>query len=255
MGLLDNKYVLIGGGSSGMGPATASLFAKEGAKGVGIHYASSQNKAEEIARNISGTESLILKADVSSYDEVQAMVDDFVSKWKRIDIIVDYAGAPATIESWSKNPLELDDNDCLKPFMVDFLGSFHFIRAAKDHMKRQGGGKIILTSSSPTILGDPEGFAYTVAKGSIRMMVKSLAPILMKDYGIYLHDIAPGTTETPANRRNYSDERWKELSRDIPLGRAVYPEEIAKVALFLASDLSSGVVGQTIVTDGGEVRL
>lgn len=255
MGLLDDKYVLIGGGSSGMGPDTAALFAKEGASGIGIHYASSYDKAERVAHSITTAEAMTLKADVSIYEEVKAMVDEFVEKWKRIDVIVDYAGAPATIESWSRNALDLEDDECLKPFMVDFLGSYHFIRAAKDHMKRQGGGKIILTSSTPTILGDPEGFAYTVAKGGIRMMVKSLAPILMKEYSVYLQDIAPGTTETPANRKNYTVERWKELAQEIPLGRAVYPEEIAKVALFLASDLSSGLVGQTIVTDGGEVRL
>jgi len=256
MGLLDGKYVLIGGGSSGMGPATASLFAMEGAQGVGIHYSSSKDKAERIAEEVrKKTEAITLRADVSKYEEVKQLVDDFVNKWKSIDIIVNYAGAPATQESWHRDALDLTDEECLMPFMVDFLGSFHFIRAAKDYMKRQGGGKIILTSSTPTILGDPEGFAYTVAKGSIRMMVKSLAPILMKDYSVYLHDIAPGTTETPANRRNYTDEQWKELTEEIPLRRAVLPEEIAKVALFLSSDLSSGVVGQTIVTDGGEVRL
>jgi len=256
MGLLDGKYALIGGGSSGMGPATASLFAKEGVAGVGIHYSSSQDKAERLAEEVrKQTEAITLRADVSKYEEVRKLVNDFVNKWKSIDIIVNYAGVPATQESWHRGALDLTDEECLKPFMVDFLGSHHFIRAAKDNMKRQGGGKIILTSSSPTILGDPEGFPYTVAKDAIRMMVKSLSPILMKEYNIYLHDIAPGTTETPANRGNYTDEQWKELTEQIPLGRAILPEEIAKVALFLSSDLSSGSVGQTLVTDGGEIRL
>ena len=87
------------------------------------------------------------------------------------------------------------------------------------------------------------------------MLVKSLSPILIKDFGIYLNAIAPGTIETSANRMNYSDNEWNQLIKQIPLRRSVQPEEIAKVALFLSSDLSNGMVGQTIIADGGEVRL
>jgi 3-oxoacyl-[acyl-carrier protein] reductase len=85
--------------------------------------------------------------------------------------------------------------------------------------------------------------------------VKSLAPKLMSEYGIYLNAIAPGTIGTHSNRLNYSEEQWKELTRSIPLGKAGSSEDIANVALFLCSHDSDFVVGQTIVADGGEVRL
>lgn len=256
MGLLDGKFVLIAGGSSGIGSATASLFAKEGAKGIGVHYSSSPDRAEKVTSEVrKHTEVVTLKSDVSKYNEVKRIADEFVKKWKRIDVIVNFAGATSSKESWYRNPLDIPDKEFLEPFMIDFLGSYHFIRAVADQMRDQGGGKIILTSSSPTIVGEPEGFSFTVAKDGIRMLVKSLSPILIKDFGIYLNAIAPGTIETSANRMNYSDNEWNQLIKQIPLRRSVQPEEIAKVALFLSSDLSNGMVGQTIIADGGEVRL
>ena len=122
-------------------------------------------------------------------------------------------------------------------------------------MKKQRYGKVVLISSSPTIYGEEAGFKYILAKDLNRISVKSLAPKLMREYGIYLNVIAPGTVDTTANRKNYTPEQWNELIKWIPLGRAGKPEEIARVALFLSSHDSDYVVGQTIVVDGGEVRL
>ena len=88
-----------------------------------------------------------------------------------------------------------------------------------------------------------------------RLTVKSLAPKLIREYGVYLNAIAPGTIGTHANRLNYTEEQWKELTRTIPLHKAGAAEDIANVALFLCSHDSDFVVGQTIIADGGEVRL
>ena len=122
-------------------------------------------------------------------------------------------------------------------------------------MKKGGYGKIVLISSSPTITGEETGFKFILAKDLNRMTVKSLAGKLIRDYGIYLNVIAPGSVETRANRKNYTAKQWNELISGIPLGRAGKAEEIARVALFLSSHDSDYVVGQTIVVDGGEVRL
>jgi NAD(P)-dependent dehydrogenase (short-subunit alcohol dehydrogenase family) len=122
-------------------------------------------------------------------------------------------------------------------------------------MKKCGYGKIVLISSSPTITGEEEGFKFIFAKDLNRTTVKSLAEKLIRDYRVYLNVIAPGTLETRANRRNYSAKQRNELISGIPLGRAGKAEEIARVTLFLSSPDSDYVVGQTIVVDGGEVRL
>jgi NAD(P)-dependent dehydrogenase (short-subunit alcohol dehydrogenase family) len=256
MGLLDGKIVLIGGGSSSMGEATAELFAKEGAKGIGIHYSSSHEKVEKIINNIKkDTEAIPLQADISKYIEVKGIIDKMIKKWKKIDIIINYAGAPASLETWNKKLPDISDKEFLDPFVTDFLGSVHFYQASVAHMKNNGGGKIIFTSSSPTINGDEEGFSFTVAKDAIRLMVKSFAPIALKEYGVYLHIIAPGTTDTESNRKNYTKKQWDDMVKQIPLKRAVKSEEIAKVASFLSSELSNGIVGQTIIVDGGEIRI
>ena len=239
-----------------MGKATAELFAKEGAKGIGIHYSSSYEKATEIIKNIKeDTDAIALRADVSKYNEVKEIVDKMIEKWEKIDIIINYAGASASLETWNKKLPDISDKEFLEPFVIDFLGSIHFYQASISHMKNTGGGKIIFTSSSPTINGDEEGFSFTVAKDAIRLMVKSFAPMTLKEYGVYLHIIAPGTTDTDANRKNYTKKQWDNMVKQIPLKRAVQPEEIAKVASFLSSELSNGVVGQTIIVDGGEIRI
>ena len=258
-GILDNNVAVIGGGTSGMGEATAWRFAREGAK-VAIHFSgsteSSTSKAERIVAELtsSGFEAMSIKADVRSYPEVKRSIDSVVAKWGKVSSVVDYAGLPSSFESWQENPLELSDEDLTSSIGVDFVGSYHFIRAAQDHMKKEHYGKIVLTSSSPTVSGDDAGYRYILAKDLNRITVKSLAAKLIRGYGIYLNAIAPGTIDTPANRMNYG-EGWSELVKAIPIGRAGLPDDIAGVALFLCSHLSDFVVGQTIVTDGGEVRL
>lgn len=257
-GILDDGVAVIGGGTSGMGEATAWRFAREGAK-VAVHFSglteSSMGKAEKIVGELtsSGFEAMSIEADVRSYPEVKRSIDSVVAKWGKVSCVVDYAGLPSSFESWQENPLELSDEDLTSAVDVDFVGSYHFIKAVQDHMKKERYGKIVLISSSSAVSGDDAGYRYVLTKDLNRITVKSLAARLIRDYGIYLNAIAPGTIDTPANRMNYG-EGWSELVKTIPVGRAGLPDEIAGVALFLCSHLSDFVVGQTIVTDGGEVR-
>jgi 3-oxoacyl-[acyl-carrier protein] reductase len=257
--LLEGHVALIGGGTSGMGETTAWRFAREGAK-VALHFSGSTPnsvaKAERIVDELtkSGFEAMSIRADVTKYEDVKRAVDSVAARWGKVTSVVDFAGLPSSLEFWQEDPLELSDEALLSAIGIDFIGSYHFIRAAKDCMKKEHYGKIVLISSSPTIYGDDAGYRYILAKDLNRMTVKSLATKLVREYGIALNAIAPGTVDTPANRVNYTEDGWEELVGAIPIGRAGLPDEIAGVALFLCSHLSDFVVGQTIIADGGEIR-
>jgi len=227
-----------------MGEAAAWRFAREGAK-VAVHFSgltgASGRRAERIVDNLrkSGFEAISVKADVRSFPEIERAVGRVVSKWGKV----------------SSDHLELSEQELLSAVKIDFVGSYHFVRAVRRHMKKARYGKIVLVSSSPTIYGDDAGYRYVLGKDLNRITVKSLAARLIREDGVYLNAIAPGTVDTPANRVNYGEKEWKELVGQIPIGRAGLPDEIAGVALFLCSHDSDFVVGQTIVVDGGEVRL
>jgi len=257
---LEGEVAIVTGGNGGLGEAASVLFGKEGAN-VAVHYSgmgeTSAARAAEVVKRIQsfGSEAISIRADVSSYEAVTKAVEEVFGQWGKISVLACFAGLQANTATWNEDPLTLSDDELLSAIRVDFLGSYHFIRACKDYMKKDQYGKILLINSSPTIYGEEAGYRYILAKDLNRISVKSLAPKLIREYGIYLNEIAPGTVDTVANRKNYTPEQWADLVKWIPQGRAGKPEEIARVALFLCSHDSDYVVGQTIVVDGGEVRL
>jgi 3-oxoacyl-[acyl-carrier protein] reductase len=255
MGRLKGRTALITGASGGMGRITALEFAREGTKSIAIHYSSSEDKAMKTLNEVRklGSDGITVKADVSDYGEVKSMVDLVVKKFGIIDTLVAYAGYPAEKEDWFADPLNLSDDVLDNPWNVDLKGSYHCIRAIVPHMQKQKHGKIILVSSTPGVYGDAIGLAFTLAKASVRALVRSLAPILGPN--MYINAIAPGSIGTEANLKTYTKEQIKDLIKTVPLQRFGEPVEVAKVAVFLASDDSSYINGQTIIVDGGEVRL
>ncbi|HZW56557.1 MAG TPA: SDR family oxidoreductase [Nitrososphaerales archaeon] len=259
-GRLEGEVAIITGGSGGIGQATALTFANEGAK-VALHFSglteASFKRATEVSDKLKalGYASISLQANVSKYEEVKALVDKVVSEWGKVSVIVCFAGFPSSLQFWSEDPLELSGEDLLSAIKVDFLGSYHFIRALKDRMKKDTYGKIVLVSSTPTFYGEELGYRFALAKDLNRLTVKSLAPKLIRQYGIYLNAIAPGPIGTHANRVNYTEQQWNELTSSIPLGKIGDAKDIANVALFLSSHDSDYVVGQTIIVDGREVRV
>jgi len=255
MGRLDGKTALITGASGGLGRITALEFAKEGAKSIAVHYSRSEDKALKTLNEIKnlGSNGIAVRADVSNYDDVKSMFALVEKKFGVIDILVAYAGYPAKKEDWFADPLNLPDDALDNPWNIDLKGSYHCIRAAVPYMKKQKHGKIILVSSTPGVSGDPVGLGFTLAKSAVRALVRSLAPVLGPD--IHINAIAPGSIGTEANLKNYTKEQMKDLIKTVPLKRFGEPVEVAKIAVFLASDDSSYVNGQTIVVDGGEVRL
>jgi 3-oxoacyl-[acyl-carrier protein] reductase len=257
---LEGEVAIVTGGNGGLGETAAFLFGKEGAK-VAVHFSglneTSAARAAEVVKRLEsfGGEAIAVRADVSNYSDVSNAVEQVIKKWGKVTLLSCFAGLQADTTTWNEDPLQLSDEELLSAIRIDFLGSYHFVKACKDYMKKGRYGKIVLISSSPTINGEEEGFKFILAKDLNRITVKSLAARLIRDYGIYLNVIAPGTVDTRANRKNYTPEQWNELVKWIPLGRAGMSEEIARVALFLSSHDSDYVVGQTIVVDGGEVRL
>jgi len=252
---LKGKVALITGSTSGLGYVTALKFAEEGAKGLALQYSSSVDKASKLIREIKsiGSNTLLVRADVSKYNEVKSMIDSIVKKFGRIDIIVTYAGFPAKKEYWNADPLQLTDEMLDDPWNIDLKGSYYCIKAAVPYMRKQKNGKIILVSSTPGVSGDHIGLGFTLAKTAVRALVRSLAPVLAPS--ILINVIAPGSIATEANLKNYTSGQKREMIKSIPLGRFGKPEEVANAALFLASDDSSYITGQTIVVDGGEIRL
>lgn len=254
MGKLDGKIALVTGASGGIGKAVAIEFAKEGAKGIAVHYGSSEEKALKVVEEIKnlGSDAIAVKADVSKEEEVAAMIDKILKTYGRIDVVAAFAGYPAS--DWNIDPLELTSDHFDKPWNIDVKGTYFTIKHSAPHMRKQKYGKIIVVSSTPGIVGDSTGLQYTLAKSANRSLVRSLVEKLGPD-GIYINAIAPGSVGTEANLKNYSEKQIKEMSKGIPLGRFGEPVEIAKVAVFLASDDSNYVNGQTIVVDGGEITL
>ncbi len=255
MGRLDGKTALITGASGGMGRVTSLEFAKERAKSIAVHYSQSEEKAVKTLNEIKkvGSNGITVKSDVSNYDDVKSMINLVAKEFGVIDILVAYAGYPAKREDWYADPLNLSDEALDHPWNIDLKGSYHCIRAVYPYMRKQKQGKIILVSSTPGVSGDPVGLEFTLAKSAVRALVRSLAAILEPD--IRINAIAPGSIGTDANLKNYNKEQMDDLIKTVPLKRFGEPVEVARVAVFLASDDSSYITGQTIVVDGGEVRL
>lgn len=255
MGRLKGKRALITGASGGLGKVTALEFAKEGAKSIAVHYSRSEDKALKTLSEIKklGSNGITVKADVSDYEEVKSMIDLVAKKFGMIDVVVAYAGYPASKEDWFADPLDLPDDALDNPWNVDLKGSYHCIRAAVPHMKKQKHGNIVLVSSTPGVAGDAVGLGFTLAKSAVRALVRSLAPVLGPN--IRINAIAPGSIGTEANLETYTKEQMNDLIKTVPLKRFGKPLEVAKVVVFLASDDSSYIDGQTIIVDGGEVRL
>lgn len=187
-------------------------------------------------------------------DDVKSLVRKTFEKYKRIDILVNNAGYPIRDELWGAAFHEISDEDLEKVLSVDLKGTYRCCREVLPIMVKQSGGIIINISSTPAVGGYDKGAPYTVAKSANLGMTKHIAKEYGK-YGIRCNAIAPGTIATQRNWGRLSEGEKRELVSTIPLGRPGKPEDVAGVALMLASDYASFVNGQTIVVDGGEITI
>ncbi len=250
MKLLDGRIAVITGSTRGNGRAMANLFSEHGANVVvtGREEKEAQSTAEQIVSEYQ-TNTLGLKLDVSITDEVNDVVSKVDKKYGQIDILVNNAGYPIKDQLWDASFEQIQDLENV--VNVDAMGTYRCCRAVLPLMVEKRSGVIINISSTPAISGYIKGAPYTMAKAANLGITKHVAAEFGK-YGIRCNAIAPGTIATQRNWDRLTTQQRVDIVRSIPLGRAGKPEEIATIALVLASDYTSFVSGQTIVVDGGE---
>jgi glucose 1-dehydrogenase len=246
---LKDKVALITGAGSGIGKAIAIRFAAEGAKVVINYHSGGKHNggdvADEIARS-TGT-AIAIAAEVNQRAEVEAMINQAVAKFGRLDIVVNNAGLEI------KKPfLEVTDDEWNKVLGVNLYGSFLVSQLGARQMVKQGnGGKLIFISSVHEDIPFPEYTAYCASIGALRLLMRNLA-MELAPHKINANSIAPGAIATPINQKVIDDPAaTKAALEEIPWGRFGKPEEVASVAVFLASNEADYVTGSTYYVDGG----
>jgi meso-butanediol dehydrogenase/(S,S)-butanediol dehydrogenase/diacetyl reductase len=244
---LKNKVAIVTGGGSGIGRATAELFAAEGAKVVVADYKSHTGQDVVQAIKKTGEEGLFVEVDVSDPVGVQRMVDRAVQAYGGVDILFNGAAILAF-----GTALDTDEQTWNRVMAINLNGTFWCCKAALPHLIKRGGGSIINVSSS-TGSHDAKGntIAYVTSKGGVALMTKALAIDHAKD-NVRVNALCPGPTDTPMLRSVMSQEQIDAFASTFPMGRMGRPEELASAALFLASDESSFVTGAMIPVDGGQ---
>ena len=251
MGRVQGKVTLITGAGSGIGEACARVFAEEGAHVVveDINGAAAERVAGELTA--AGCDAIAVQGDVSVASDAERMIAAAVDRWGRIDIVINNAAIQKVVESIEL----LSEEDWDRVIDVNLKGGFLVSKAAIPSMKRQGGGVILFTGSEMGFIADPAIPVYVASKGGVHMLMKAMAISLIK-HNIRVNAFCPGETNTPLLQSeidNSPDPAATKAAYDAwaPIGRMADPREQAYVALFLASDEASFVVGSTFVADGG----
>ena len=245
---LEGKVALVTGASRGIGAAIARAFAREGAY-VLVNHRSSDAEAKAVVASIikSGGKAVSIKADVSDPIEV-AMMFEFISKnFGRLDVLMNCAGV-ADASIWNAKLSDITPAMWQKVMSVDVIGGFMCDQSAAPLMTK--GGAMINIASTPVLVGDTQGLVYACAKASVLTKTKMLARLLAP--GIRVNCMVLGSIETGWVDW-LDDETLRSYASSISLHRFGKPEEVATVAVFLASDDSSYITGQSIVVDGGDV--
>jgi len=248
---LENKVAIVTGSSLGIGRAIAVAFGREGAS-VAINYRSHPDEGDQAVQEIekAGGKAISVKADVSEPEEVKGLIQKTVQEFGRLDVMVNNAGIEQKFP-FLETPLDVWE----KVISVNLTGVWIGCQEAARQMVSQGdGGRIINVSSVHEDLPMPTNSPYCAAKGGLRMLMRTIA-VELASHSITVNNIAPGAVETPINRNldEHPGQRQVLLS-EIPLGRIGQPEEIASLAVYLASDASSYSTGSTFVVDGGMMR-
>ena len=244
--ILQDKVALITGAGRGIGQAIARAFAREGAK-IAILYNRSAGPAEQLVQDIvaAGGEAVAFQADVKSFDAAQKIVEQTVEKWGRLDILVNNAGVIR-----DKLLLTMEADDWNEVVQTNLGGAFNFSRAVGVVMLRARRGKIINISSVAGAHGGRGQVNYAASKGGINSMTRALA-VELASRNITVNAIAPGVIETEMSAAVRNAVGEDEMKKMIPLKRCGKPQEIAELAVFLASPAADYITGQVITIDGG----
>ena len=240
---LNGKRVLITGGGSGIGAATAARFVEEGSH---VCILDRDAKArEQIRKQLPGLKGT-LAADVSKLDEVQAAFAEAVKAMGGVDVLINNAGI-----SIRHNFLDITPEEWDRIMAVNLTGVFYIAQAAARHMWERGSGVILQTASTNGIVGHRYYADYNATKAGVIELTKSMALELAPK--VRVNAVAPGYVLTPMQRAEYTEEMLEEVNQKIPLRRHAQPEEIAALFAYLASDDAAYVTGQVVTIDGGEI--
>jgi NAD(P)-dependent dehydrogenase (short-subunit alcohol dehydrogenase family) len=247
---LEGKGVLITGGTSGIGLATAARFLDEGSRvfvcGVDNDELKGALERLEAAGVVEG-----IRCDIRVENEVERLVSEAERFLGRIDVLINNAGIAR--KAWF---LELDADAWDATIAVNLRGMFLVARAVARRMVRNGRGGVIVNMASTNALGGEEEFAhYNASKGGVLQLTRTMA-VELGPKGIRVNSVCPGFIDTPLNRALGDEDAFREYERTkIPLGRRGQPEEVAAAYAFLASDEASFVHGEALVVDGGQVAV
>lgn len=243
--MLKGKSAIITGGVRGIGKAIAAEFCKNGAN-VLLCYRSSDEKAKQTAQELAqyGTKVELLKGDAADPQTAKDAAAKAKEAFGSVDILVNNAGITR-----DKLIMRMSDTDFTDVIDANLNGSFYFLSAAAKIMIKQRSGRIINLSSVAGVKGNPGQINYSASKAGIMGMTMSAAKELGRR-GITVNAIAPGFIDTDMTAVMTDDQKAK-IADSISMGRTGKPEDIAKTALFLASDGASYITGQTICVDGG----
>lgn len=247
MALLEGRVAIVTGSSRGIGRAIAIAFAREGCKVV-VNYRRSQKEALEVAAEIEKIHpsgSVVVEADVSTISGARRLVREAIAAFGNLHILVNNAGVFHRCAFLDMSLCEWDSiirNDLTSVFLCT--------RLAVPHILKNGWGRVINIASTSGITGGTSGVHYAAAKGGVIAFTKALSSELAR-YGITVNAIVPSKIETDMLWSSLDEGGKEALLQKIPVGRLGKPEEIASLALFLASDQAGYITGEAIVASGG----
>ncbi|HEX7964684.1 MAG TPA: SDR family oxidoreductase [Gammaproteobacteria bacterium] len=243
---LDGKRALVTGANSGIGQAIAQGLARAGAL-VAINYVTRPEAAEQVARGIGAGKALTVEADVTDERQVQAMFGKLDQAWGGLDVLVNCAG----IDGKRAFGWEVDCETWRRVIEVNLFGAFNCARQALQRMVQQKSGVVLNVSSVHEVIPWSGYSAYTASKAGLAMLTKTLAQEAAP-HGVRVLAIAPGAIRTPINEEVWSDHSMlNDLLAKIPEGRMGSVEDVADVAVLLASDAARYMTGSSVYVDGG----
>ena len=248
---LTDRVAIVTGGASGIGAASALAMAREGARVlvVDLNEAGARKTVEQIEK--AGGQAAAARADVTRAADNQAIVEQAVARWGRLDVFYANAGVP----QWKTDVEDVEEKVFDQIFAVNVKGVWLAAKYALPVMKRQRRGVLLITASTSAIRPRPGGQTYAASKGAVVVLAKALA-LETAPHGVRVVAIAPVATHTPMlptfmNKREVDEEGLRAYIATVPLGRLNEPSDIAATAVFLASDDAAMITGTCVEVDGG----
>ncbi len=243
---LRGKIALVTGAQQGIGRGIALAFAREGAD-IAVNYLDDRVEAEKVMQEVcaAGQRAVLVQADVARPTDAQTMVAQVLSELGGLDVLVNNAGVYPRVPF-----LEMRETDWDLVLDVNLKGGFFCAQAAARAMVAAGRRGSIINMASQAIRGAVRGVHYSASKGGVVAMTRATA-LELAPHGIRVNAIAPGLTDTAQPRYGNNEDELAAMARAVPLGRMAQPDDIAAVAVFLASDDARHVTGQTVHVNGG----